>query len=185
MEEIWKDVVDYEGLYEVSSLVRARSLSRTRMHFRHKKILKVLYEKRILVGGIGIRGYKKVTLYKNGLHKIFVIHRLVAKAFLQNLENKPQVNHKNGIKTDNRVENLEWCSPGENIRHAWKNGLCEVGARSLGNNHYLSKLTEKQVLEIREKWKTGKYLQRELGDEYGVSRGSIEQIVNRKTWKHI
>jgi hypothetical protein len=69
------------------------------------------------------RGYERVALYINGKAKNYRVHRLVAEAYIPNLDNKPQVNHKNGVKTDNRVENLEWCTNAENQQHAWDNGL--------------------------------------------------------------
>lgn len=71
------------------------------------------------------RGYNVITLIKNNRSHKFLLHRIVANAYLPNPDNKPQVNHINGIKTDNRVENLEWCTAKENIRHAWNNGLCK------------------------------------------------------------
>jgi hypothetical protein len=71
-------------------------------------------------------GYLFVSLYKNGKYKNLYIHRLVASHFIKNPLNKPEVNHKNGIKTDNRVKNLEWCTSGENKKHAFKNGLSKI-----------------------------------------------------------
>lgn len=94
-KEVWKDIIDYEGLYQVSNLGRVKSL------FRYKRILKPQKD---------IHGYLKVGLYKNGKCKLFNIHKLVANAFIENPNNYKYVNHKDENKTNNRVENLEFCS---------------------------------------------------------------------------
>lgn len=96
MVELWKDIKDYEGLYQVSNWGRVKSL-----WFRKEKIL-------IAVGDT--KGYLKVCLCKNGKKKTFKVHRLVAEAFIPNPENFPYINHKDEVKTNNRVDNLEWCT---------------------------------------------------------------------------
>ena len=105
--EIWKPVVEYEGLYEVSSFGRVRSLDR--YDGRGWRI-----KGRILKPTIDKKGYLTVGLSKNNQRKAFKVHRLVALHFIPNIENKPEIDHINTIKTDNRVENLMWVTPKEN-----------------------------------------------------------------------
>ena len=121
-EEIWKDVEGYEGLYQVSNLGRVKSLSK---NWCHKKEI-ILIPRKIN------SGYVFTTLFKNGKSKNITIHRLVAKAFIPNPLKKEQVNHINGIKTDNRIENLEWCTREENKIHALitKGELIKSGGRN-------------------------------------------------------
>ena len=109
-EEIWKPVVGYEGLYEVSSYGRVRSLDRydSRNHFCKGKILK------LQTAG---RGYLSVELSSNGKTKKFLVHRLVAEAFITNPDNLPEVNHINEDKTNNRVDNLEFCNHKYNVNY--------------------------------------------------------------------
>lgn len=120
-KEIWKDIPNYEGLYQVSNTGRIKSIPHsikankcggTRVTEEHIKSVTT-----------GWHGYVWVSLCKNGKQKTHSVHRIVANAFVENKNNLPCVNHKDGNKENNTVENLEWCTVHENQIHASKNGL--------------------------------------------------------------
>jgi len=127
------------------------------------------------------KGYLRVNLTKNNFLKWFSVHRLVAEAFIENPLNLPQVNHKNGIKNDNRVENLEWITQSENTIHSFKTGL-QKGLK--GEKHPRSKFTNIKINSIRKLYKSGKYSQRELAKCFNTSQAEIWYIIN-KGWSHI
>ena len=127
MEEIWKDVVGYEGIYQVSSLGRIKSLPK-KIKMRNQFTEKEMILKPLKTKG----GYYSIHLANGkGNRKRCQIHRLVAKAFLSNPNNKPQVNHIDGNKKNNCVSNLEWCTAKENNTHALKTGLKELSYRRI------------------------------------------------------
>lgn len=113
MEEIWKDIKDYEGIYQISNLGRVKSMPR-KIIYKDKKHYKILPE-RVMSWCDNGNGYKCVYLKKNGKRKIAYIHRLVANAFIENKENKKYINHKDYNPCNNRFDNLEWCSQKENV----------------------------------------------------------------------
>lgn len=124
MQEIWKDIKNFEKIYQVSNFGRIRSLDRmiinsnlNKSYFKKGQLLKQHYSLK------NQKGYLQVSLWKNGTRKECKVHRLVAEAFIPNFENKQEVNHIDGNKNNNCVNNLEWCNGLENIHHAIKNNL--------------------------------------------------------------
>lgn len=122
MVETWRDIPGYEGLYQVSNLGRVKRLSRSMEESNGNT--RYLKEK-ILKGGKFPNGYRYVCLRKNNENKNMMVHRLVAISFIPNPKSYPVVNHINGIKTDNRVENLEWCTHSKNLKHAVEIGTVD------------------------------------------------------------
>lgn len=121
IEEIWKDVVGYEGLYQVSNLGRVKSLDRyTVRRYKGGKTHEQLYKGILLKNIIDSDGYFIVSLRKNKTAKLKKVHRLVCEAFISNPENKPQVNHIDGNKQNNKLDNLEYCNASENQIHSIK-----------------------------------------------------------------
>lgn len=121
MKEIWKDIKGYEGLYQISSSGNVKSLDR---YIINKNGDKQFFPEKYLTQGFN-NGYLKVTLSKNNKQKTFRVHILVAKAFIPNPENKSEINHIDGNKSNNRIDNLEWNTRSENELHAYKNGLAK------------------------------------------------------------
>lgn len=143
--EIWKDIRGYEGIYQVSSAGRVRSLDRT-VHFSDGRFRK--YKGQILKRESRTSsGYKQCILKVNGFSKYAYIHRLVAQAFVNNPENKPEVNHINGNKLDNTAENLEWVTASENDYHAVATGLRKPSEKQKKVASYYGKLNGKPVVQ--------------------------------------
>ncbi len=175
--ENWKPITGFEGLYEVSDLGRVKSLERDVLKWDGKRKV----DSRIL--GLSKKGgYQSIGLWSNGILKTKMVHRLVAMAFIPNPLNKKQVNHKNGIKNDNRVVNLEWCTPKENSHHAWKIGLQKQGK---GESHPSATIDEKTALEIKEMCKNGSYTKREIALMFGTTYSVVREIYRNKTWRHL
>lgn len=176
-KEIWKDVSGYEGLYKVSNLGRIKSMPRewitgSRGSIRTKE--------ETINRAANVHGYFRIWLSKDGQAKQFGVHRIVAIAFMPNPSNKPQVNHIDGNKQNNKAENLEWATSKENVIHSHKTGLHN---QVFGENHGKSTLTNELVLKIRELG--GKYTQQQIADRFKVGRRNVSNILNRKLWSHI
>lgn len=175
--EFWTDITDFKDWYSCSNTGRIKSMERI-IKYSNGGIRKT--PSLLIKGSISKNGYLGVALRKSGIVKYFSIHRLVALTLIPNPENKPYVNHKDGNKLNNRVDNLEWSTCQENTKHAWDNGLCTIPLGELNNS---SKLTESQVLEIRKLKGLDTHLS--ISKKYGVSQATISNILNRKIWTHI
>jgi hypothetical protein len=172
-EEIWKKVVGYESYYEVSNLGNVNSFDRyipTRKGSGKQTGRNIILQKSVKGYLMALLSVDKKTLYTGA-------HRLVAKAFIPNPLNKPQVNHINGIKHDNRVENLEWCTGSENIKHSVDNKLVKY---NYGEKHHRSKITDEQMKEILIKRELG-YTLKQLSIEYKLSNVAVSNRI--KKWK--
>lgn len=173
-QEIWEEIPRCKGYYEVSNHGRVYSMERTITRYDGRQ---QTFQGRILKHGKTKTGYHHVTC-----GKIRQVHRLVAEAFLPNPENKRCVNHKDGNKDNNHVDNLEWATHKENQQHASETGLASGGSMP-GSSHPCSKLSEKQVLAIRAD--TRRRANSQLAREYRVSKVLIGMIKKRKIWNHI
>jgi len=170
MKEIWKIIPGYKGLYEVSNQGRVRSYSRGN-------------NPRILKPEITWCGYARTALCRNGAfdRNHLSIHRLVAQAFIPNPENKPEINHKNGIKADNRVENLEWCTISENRKHAIATGLMIMPR---GKQCSWAKLNEHKVQRIRLLIELG-IRHKKIAKMFNISPSNVSHISVGSTWAHL
>lgn len=164
-EEIWKDVIGYEGLYQVSNLGRIKSLPRNGT------------VKNTIILRTDGKLYDVVRLRKNDIPKPFLVHRLVAIAFIPNQLNKPCVNHIDGIKHNNMLSNLEWVTRSENEKHAHVTGLKDFKKDKNPARKINSEIAEK----IRLKALSG-LTQRSIAKEYGITQSTVCNIINRKLW---
>jgi hypothetical protein len=172
--EIFKDIKNYEGYYQVSNFGRVKALQRiVNNHSGFKKELK----EKFLNKNISKNGYYVVSLQVNCFKKTFKLHRLIAEAFIHKIPNKNFVNHINGIKTDNRIENLEWCTISENNIHSRKLGL----TNDVGYNSVSSKLTKEQIVFIT----NSNIPLKDLAIMFNVCFTTIYRAKKRITYKNV
>ena len=171
MEEVWKPVKGYEGLYEVSNLGRIKSLERTTLAKNAKKSYVV--KQRILKQALNNQGYPTVCLSKNGKHNTFKVHAVVAPAFLKKKPNDQVVRHGAGGQLDNSVQNLSYGTHEDNERDK---------IRDKTSKH---KFSAEEILEIRQIYREKQLNMRQLSILYDVDAGCIYKIVNYKSYKHV
>lgn len=169
LNEKWEEIPNFCHLYYVSNYGRILRMKHTRVSKRYYKNGKV-YPTKILSQSKNKQGYVNTQIRNldgTGLFKTFKVHRLVAQAFIPNPDDKPQVNHKDGNKLNNRVDNLEWCTNGENGRHAWENGL---RTKRIGCNNKFSVKVNQYDLNgtLIKKWDCINDISRELGIAHGL-----------------
>lgn len=174
--EIWKDIPSYEGIYQVSNYGRVKSLSRTVIYKRKRNYRTDYCKEHIL--SCSKEKYLSVGLKKtNDRQRKFLLHRLVANAFIPNPDDLPYINHKDCNKHNNYVGNLEWCTPKENSVHASLNDLLPFG-----EGHGRAKLSEMDVVDILHCLSLGVTC-KELAEKYGVHIATISLINTGKNWK--
>jgi hypothetical protein len=171
MTEEWHPIVGYEATYAVSNLGR---------------VMRTAPEHNARVGHImhlrSKRGYFQVGLTQHGYVKWHAVHKLVAEAFIGPKPTaRHQVNHKDSDKTNNVPDNLEWVTPREHTNHT----RSLPGHSGVGSENGRAKLTEQQVLDIRRVYSEGHCTMQFLADSYGVVQATINQIIQRRNWKHI
>lgn len=166
-KEEWRWIKGYEGLYMVSNMGRIFGTPK-KTHCGHE-----LNQKKSKAG------YMSVSLCKNSVKKTCAVHRIVANAFIPNPGNKPEVNHKNGVRSDNSVANLEWATRSENERHAYR----ELGKKAnrpwAGKpRKFARRFSDEQIREIRRDSRSNTV----IASDYGVSKNAIRQIKTRKVY---
>lgn len=167
MKEIWKDIEGYEGIYQVSNLGRVRSLN-----YRNKKSIHILKE------STNKKGYKVINLIF-GRRKMYLMHRLVAEAFIPNPNNLLQVNHIDGDKTNNNINNLEWCDSTYNSIHAYKIGLHKP--KTIRKRPVYCKEENKYFESLNE---AGRYFQCTPTTIQHVCDGIMKQLYKKYTIKY-
>lgn len=186
MDEVWKDIKDFEGIYQISNMGSVRSLDRICTSGRRLKgkVLKVSKNK---------GGYELIALRNGGKVANCTVHRLVAQMFIDNPGNKPHVNHIDGNKTNNKVDNLEWVTRSENQQHAYNTGLLinpmkgkkhsietrmkmsEINKRRLSQKHHLSKPV--RCLNTKEVFKSTRDVER----KYNIPHECISKCCRNKS----
>lgn len=159
--EVWKPINRFEGKYWVSNLGRVKSKRGIRKFSTTRD------------------GYHRVVLYVENSKKITIsLHKIVAIAFIEKVISKPHINHINGIKKDNRAENLEWCTPKENTNHAIKIGLIDLSPQRFNKSNKLSEDSVKEIFKSN-----SSYL--DLMSKYNVGKSSISAIKTGRTWSYV
>lgn len=174
--EIWKNIPKYEN-YKISNFGNVKRLARKIIKKGTNKTV-IISEK--LLNQRNSKGYQVVSLRNCDGRKTLKVHRLVLLTFKPNKnECLQQCNHIDGNKRNNHLDNLEWCTPSQNKKHAFKIGLQKP---VIGENHGMAKLKSNDISEIRELYKTNKYYQKQIAEMFGISQQQVSNIVSYKKW---
>lgn len=182
--EIWKPIIGYELLYEVSNFGRIKYPNKSIVRRRKNSSEKTSQYRteKFSIGHTTKKGYLSIKLQNGFSLKSIVVHRLVAIHFIPNPDNLPQVNHKDGNKKNNNVDNLEWCDNSHNIKHAYAHGLLS----RKGEKQNTCKIKESDVLELRDFYlKNPNSLLKVYAKKLNISTTSVCRIIKRKSWTHI
>ncbi len=177
LQEQWRPVPEFEGIYEASNQGRVRSLDRI---VSRSDGAKQPWRGRVLKGTLDPWGYPCVTLHRSGKSYTRRVHRVIAATWFGPRGEDIQINHIDGDKANNAIRNLEYVTQSENVQHAYANGMM---ARERGEAHHMAKLTDDDVRLIRHL--AGAVSHRKLARRFGVSKGNITFIVQGRTWRHL
>lgn len=185
MDEIWKPIPGYEKLYEASNLGRIRSVEHTISYMNQGIKRTRTFPGRILKPQPNVNGRYHVRLSKEGTITQLMLHRIIALTFHGAPCAELEVNHKDGNKTNNEAENLEWVTRSENVLHSKR-----VLKKQIGSQNPSSKLTEDDVRQIRLEYRPGTGFHNrgnavELAKQYSVSWSTINNVVKRRSWRHV
>lgn len=171
--EIWKDIVGYEGRYQVSNNGKIKTFCR---------IAPIKYPK-LLKPNTTRDGYLTVCLISNtGKRKTWSVHRLVAMVFISNAEQKPEVNHKDGNKKNNLAENLEWVTHPEQMAHAAR---LQLFSDRNGERNSNAKLSSNDVLELIRLYDFDVYTPKDLAEKYNIAKPTVIGILSGRLWNHL
>lgn len=178
MIEVWKAIKKFDELYQVSNLGRVKSIDRYVKGSRDGVQFKPGVE---LTQKISNNGYARVHIRCGKINSYPLVHRLVAEAFLENPDNLPQINHRDGNKLNNSVDNLEWCTAQYNVRHGLRNHLIPSGEDS-----HRAKLTWEKVCDIKAEYVRGssEFGLIALAKKYGISKSMVSLIVRNEKWMY-
>lgn len=181
MKEIWKEIELYGRKYEVSNLGQVRTIYQ---ELKRSDGVKYTIKPKILKQRLNKDGYLSVTVGSPNKRTAIKVHRIVATAFIPNPLNKNEVNHIDFNRANNRVDNLEWVTHQENVKHSVKNNYDVIRLSRTGIKNGRSKLTDKDIIEIRKLYDNG-MTRMEIAKKFNRGWTTIDHIIKKETWKHI